>query len=311
MMKFFPLFLVLTFFSLEAFSEKPNKVIYGADDRLDVIDSTDNLMIEKSRSVAGMFKYSSLSLFAMDGFKITGKTLEKRGWCSSERFSHQITAPVCSGFLVAEDILVTAGHCVSSKLDCLRYLWVFDYKISQDSDSKMVVPRSSVYRCQSILRTVNNPETSEDYAVIKLSRKVTDRSPLEFRETGKIPDATPLVLIGHPKGLPMKIAGGAKVIANTHSNFFMADTDSYGGNSGSPVLNASTGVVEGILVRGDLDYVTTPEGCNISKVCSIAECSGEDATRMTNVSSIIRSRFSISDGESGAGDHKLQKRLIR
>jgi len=310
-MKFLFLCSLLFFSSVSAIAEDPNKVIYGSDDRVEVIHSEDNLMIEKSRSVAGMFKYSSLSLFSMDGFKIKGKTLEKRGWCSSERFSNQITAPLCTGFLVADDILVTAGHCVSNKIDCLRYLWVFDYKISNDSDSKVVVPRSSVYRCKSILRTVNDPETSEDYAVIQLSRKVSDRLPLEIRESGKIPDAAPLVLIGHPKGLPMKIAGGAKVLGNAHPNFFITDTDSYGGNSGSPVFNAKTGLVEGILVRGERDYVTTPEGCNISKVCSSEECLGEDVTRITNLSSIIRSRFSILDGESEAGDHKLQMRLIR
>jgi V8-like Glu-specific endopeptidase len=297
----------ILFYSFLSWAESPDRVIYGEDDRLDVIHSTDNLMIEKSRSVAGMFKYSSISIFAKNGFKIVSKTLEDRGWCSSERFANQTAASRCTGFLIAEDLLVTAGHCISSKWDCLRFLWVFDYKISSDDQKNVVVPRSSVYRCQSVVKTVYDSTTSLDYAIIKLSRKVTDRAPLNLRRDGKIDKDTPLVLIGHPKGLPLKIAGNAKVLTNTHSNFFITDTDSYGGNSGSPVFNAKTGDVEGILVRGEIDYVTTSEGCHISKICSEGECGGEDVTRITKIFPAIQALISTLGDESEVGGHRQVK----
>jgi hypothetical protein len=295
------------FYSSISLAESPESVIYGEDDRLDVIHSHDDSMIEKSRSVAGMFKYSSLSIFAKNGFKIIGKTLQERGWCASERFADQLTAPSCTGFLIGENLLMTAGHCVSSKWDCLRFLWVFDYKISYEGQKDVIVPRHSVYRCQSIIKTVNDSTTGLDYAIIKLSRKVTDRSPLDLRKDGKIDQDSPLVLIGHPKGLPLKIAGGAKVLTNTHPNFFTANTDSYGGNSGSPVFNSKTGNVEGILVRGELDYVTTSEGCHISKVCLEGECVGEDVTRITKVFPSIQALVSTSGDENEARDHRLLK----
>ncbi|OQB98875.1 MAG: hypothetical protein BWX80_03903 [Candidatus Hydrogenedentes bacterium ADurb.Bin101] len=64
-------------------------------------------------------------------------------------------------------------------------------------------------------------------------------------------------VIGHPSGLPKKIAFGSetRVRKNDAQGFFYANLDSYGGNSGSPVFNAEDGFVEGILVRGNTDFV--------------------------------------------------------
>ena len=258
-------------------------VIYGKDDRAEVVDTSDTLMIEKAKSTAGMFLNSNLSLQTNGTYKVTGKTLVQRGWCSSERFSAQLTSPVCTGFLVAPDILATAGHCVSSNTDCKNYSWAFDYKLNANTDTTTSIPKNSVYKCKAIISSVNSSTSKNDYALLRLDRKVLDRLPLEIRKSGKIADNANLVLIGHPKGLPMKIAPGAWVRSNSATNYFVANTDSYAGNSGSPIFDATTGIVEGILVRGDADYVTTSSGCYVSNVCSDTGCSGEDATRTTSL----------------------------
>jgi hypothetical protein len=263
----------------------PDKVIYGKDDREDVVNVVDNLMLEKSRSVAGMFTTSTLTLQSTGSYKVTGKTLVQRGWCSSERFSNQITSPVCTGFLVAPDVLVTAGHCVAKSSDCKNYSWAFDYKIPTSDATSATIPKNSVYRCKSIISSVQSNSTKDDYAVIRLDRQVTDRLPLEIRRSGKVVVGDALVLIGHPKGLPLKIAPGANVRSNSATKYFVANTDSYGGNSGSPVFNALTGAVEGILVRGETDSVTSG-GCSVSYVCPDTGCRGEDITRITNVPGI-------------------------
>jgi V8-like Glu-specific endopeptidase len=280
MQKLIYLLFLLTF---SALAQDSSKVIYGTDDREDVVNTVDNLMIEKSRSTAGMFANTSLSALSNGDYRVIGKKLTERGWCSSERFSNQITSPVCTGFLIAPDVIATAGHCVSKSTDCKNYSWAFDYKIPSSTATTAIIPKSSVYRCKSIIATVNSSTTKDDYAIIRLDRKVLDRSPLEIRRTGKIIERAPLVLIGHPKGLPLKIAPGANVRSNTATKYFVANLDSYGGNSGSPVFDALTGVVEGILVRGEADYVTTSAGCYISKVCSDTGCRGEDVTRITNL----------------------------
>lgn len=275
--------LALVQFSAFATDSMIPSVIYGSDNRIEAVDSGDNLMREKARSTAGMFANGNLSLQADGTYKILGKTLVERGWCSSERFSNQLTSPVCTGWLAARDVIVTAGHCVSKSSDCKNYKWAFDYAVKTNTDATTTIAKSSVYSCKSIIASVNSSTTKNDYAVIRLDRPVTDRAPLEFRRTGKIAGTASLVLIGHPKGLPMKIAPGAVVRSNSAANYFVTNTDSYGGNSGSPVFDSATGIVEGILVRGETDSVTTSAGCSVSYVCSENGCAGEDATRTTNL----------------------------
>jgi hypothetical protein len=56
-------------------------------------------------------------------------------------------------------------------------------------------------------------------------------------------------VIGHPAGLPVKVASG-KVTRNSDLEVFETSYDALGGNSGSPVFNSVTHEVEGIHVRG-------------------------------------------------------------
>ena len=104
---------------------------------------------------------------------------------------------------------------------------------------------------------------TKDYAVIKLDRVPENRTPLEIRIKGSIKKGTELVVIGHPSGLPLKIADGARVTTKRW-NFFYSNLDTYAGNSGSAVFNRKTGVVEGILIQGATDYVANGS-CNVSK----------------------------------------------
>jgi hypothetical protein len=94
-------------------------------------------------------------------------------------------------------------------------------------------------------------------------------------------------VIGHPVGLPAKYAPNATVRDNAPAAFFVANLDTYGGNSGSPVFNSDTHEVEGILVRGERDFQTTPQGCTISFLCPNTGCRGEDCTRTTVFANLV------------------------
>lgn len=48
----------------------------------------------------------------------------------------------------------------------------------------------------------------------------------------------------------------------------------------------ANGVVEGILVRGEADYVSNGT-CNVSKVCPSTGCRGEDCTRIAELIDLI------------------------
>lgn len=262
------------------------KVIYGEDNRVDVFESTNSAYVELAKSTAAMISGSNLKRLNTDETEINDTTLQGRGICSHERFAKQITAANCSGFLVAPNVLVTAGHCIRSEADCRSWKWVFDFKVDYAEQGKVTVSNNSVYSCKKIISQTLSSVTKDDYAVIELDRKVTDRQPLKFRKTGKIRTGEPLVVIGHPTGLPTKIADGSNV-RSLASKYFVANLDTYGGNSGSAVFNAKTHEVEGILVRGDTDYVySSTYGCQVSNVCKNEGCRGEDVTYITNIDAL-------------------------
>ncbi len=273
--------------SLSAFaSNNQIDVIYGEDNRKDVFESTDSALVELSKSTAAMIAGSNLKSASNGEITISAGTLESRGICEKERFSQQISAANCSGFLVAPNVLVTAGHCIKSQADCDSYKWVFDFKVDHADQADVNVAKSSVYSCKKIVSRALDQLSKDDYAVIELDRKVEDRRPLTFRKTGKITKGTSIAVIGHPTGLPTKIADGAAV-RSLSGKFFVANLDTYGGNSGSAVFNTKTGEVEGILVRGENDYVYDSKlGCQVSNVCKSDACRGEDVTFITHIEAL-------------------------
>ncbi len=281
--------LILCFISFTAFArESVIDVIYGKDNRKDVFESTDSSLVELSKSTAAMIELGNLKSLRTGEIQISAGSLESRGICAKERFSKQISAANCSGFLVSSDVLVTAGHCIKSESDCSSYRWVFDFKVDHAEQGDVVVSKNSVFSCKQIITRALDPVTKDDYAVIKLNRKATDRRPLSFRKRGKPTSGTPIAVIGHPTGLPTKIADGAK-IRSLEGKFFVANLDTYGGNSGSAVFNTRTGEVEGILVRGENDYVYDSNlGCQVSFTCADDACRGEDVTYITNIKELLK-----------------------
>ncbi len=262
---------------------KGTKVIYGDDNRVDVINSTNSMYVELSKSTAAMISSNKITSAGKYEYKLRGSSLQSRGMCASERFAQQPTIANCSGFLVGEDLLVTAGHCIRSSSDCRSNRWVFDFKVDHDGQTSVNVPKTSVYKCKRVINTVLSRSDDNDFALIQLDRKVTDRRVLDYRTSGRIAKKTPLVVIGHPTGLPTKIADGAYV-KSLSGKYFSANLDTYGGNSGSAVFNANTGVIEGILVRGATDYVyDSSQGCRVSNVLGQHEGRGEDVTYITNI----------------------------
>jgi V8-like Glu-specific endopeptidase len=261
-----------------------NKVIYGEDNRLDPEDTVNSLHVKISKSTAAQianFKIKShKSVYLLENETLQ----ESMNVCASEKFSQQNAIGRCSGFLVGPDLLVTAGHCVVNDYHCSQYSWVFDYRSDEIADGE--IEKSKVYKCKKILVQALDSAAKSDYALIQLDRAVSDRRPLSFRTKGKVATGTGLVVIGHPSGLPTKISAGATVKENTHNQFFKADLDTFGGNSGSAVFDTKTGSVEGILVRGAKDYVMSSKGCLVVNECKDMKqpgCYGESVSRITKV----------------------------
>jgi len=280
-MKYFLMFalIISSFVALAS-----NKVLYGDDNRTDVYASENPLWRELALSTAAMIQTQDLRSSDRDGFlDLNGPSLESRGMCSSERFLSQPTAAFCSGFLVGEDLLVTAGHCIRSVSDCDKFRWVFDYKMEDEENINLEIPKENVFKCVEVVsRALNSWGDKNDYALVRLDRAVEGRPVLKYRKKTDVApeEGDHLVVIGHPTGLPTKIADGAAIRKLMSPVYLTANLDTYGGNSGSAVFNAESGVVEGILVRGETDYVYE-NSCRVSKQCSDTGCRGEDVTRIT------------------------------
>ncbi|MBC7540822.1 MAG: trypsin-like peptidase domain-containing protein [Bacteriovorax sp.] len=258
------------------------KVVYGDDNRLDVYASPNNLFKKLAISTAAMISSTSLEAQG-DTYVIKSGTLEGEGVCSDALFAKQQTAASCSGFLVGSDLLLTAGHCIESMIDCDSYSWVFDYANTTSERRVFNINKKDVYKCTKIIARALDDSTDNDFALVQLDRP-TDRSPLSYRKTGEVSECSELVVIGHPSGLPTKISDDAYVRNNSNKYFFQTNLDTFGGNSGSAVFDTKTGLVEGILVRGERDYVLDPKSnCYRPKVCKMDGCRGEDVTRITNI----------------------------
>lgn len=248
-MKYLGLFILLSFNA----AADP-EAIYGEDSRMDVYAVTNPLFVNLSKSTAAMIEKIKIKSVGNES-TITGKLLgDMFKLCPEERFRQQPSAANCSGTLVAPDVIMTAAHCYDlAKQTCKEYAWVFDYKVSKENQSSVTVPTSNVYECESVLLKEMDLNKGIDHALIKLTRPVSDRAFAKLRQKGSIAINDPLVLIGHPSGLPTKIAGDAFVL-KVLKNSFTSNVDAFSINSGSGVFNATTGEVEGILSSGQMDY---------------------------------------------------------
>lgn len=223
--------------------------------------------------------------------KILSSVPEKSNisFCADEKFVDQPIPAGCSGFLIAPDLLVTAGHCLNIKNMCNTHAWVFDFKVDKlTKEAGISQPKSNIYFCKAFVSLDMNAERLTDYGIIMLDRDVVGRKPFKFRTEGKVPDDADLVVIGSPSGLPTKVTVGGKVRTNDEKQpFFTANTDTYHGNSGSVVLDEKTGLVEGILTRGDDDFLYNfRRFCIGSNKCKEDGCRGEDVSRITSIPEI-------------------------
>jgi V8-like Glu-specific endopeptidase len=205
------------------------------------------------------------ALFAGDLATANSFSLQNFGEvCPGERYANQPALGECSGFLVGPRTLVTAGHC-APQMQNIGYQWVFNYGLDQGGALYVPFAPADTYTATRVLQSLEQ-EDGLDYAVLELDRDVAGVTPLKFRRRGSVRFGTPLVVIGHPSGLPTKIAGGGRVLSNRDPIVFSANLDTFSGNSGGPVINARTGEVEGVLVDGADDYhkVTRADGtqCN-------------------------------------------------
>jgi len=232
------------------------RIIYGNDDRIEVWEEADPRLREIADAACAIVDLGEITDNG-DGTY----TLDAQAWilvngfplCDGEPFAGQPQLGFCSGWFVGDDVIVTAGHCITPS-DIGVTAIVFGFRIDEfDGSAPVVVSADDVYFPTAIIDT----EFGNDYdhSVVQVDRAIIGRNPAPIMR-GVGPSAgTPLAAIGYPINIPTKIAGGADV-KGVHGadTYFQANLDTYGGSSGSMVVNLNTYEVAGVLVRGAPDF---------------------------------------------------------
>ncbi len=258
--------------------------VYGQDDRVDLYQA-DQIMKKLAGSTAALFEDTDLVWDAAGRqFKLTPVSLkEQYNLRDGQRFNEQPIGSFCSAALVGEDLVLTAGHCFKpdpNGAPCKNTRFVFGYAVTAAGETPVSFPGENVYSCKSVLvQQVQDQKTNfmcsrgrcvsrapagagPDFALVRLDRKVAGRQPLAVSRTN-VAEGAQVAAIGYPSGLPVKVAGNAKVRSVTAKGYFVADLDTFAGNSGSPVFNMATYKIEGVLSRGAKDYTYSSGGAPI------------------------------------------------
>lgn len=260
--------------------------IYGEDDRKDPKDLPYTIWDKWAESTALLVYKSDL---IPDGQEYHTLNSQKFGdihnLCNDVNFIDQPSVGFCSSFLVGQNLVATAGHCIEQK-ECsdIAVVFGYGYYTANKNNDVLRIPNENIYYCKSpIIAQEYHQETFPqdqqydelggvltDYAVFQLDRNVLNRIPFKVRNSGRVEVGTPVVAIGHPFGLPTKISRGQVIYAPSFRKLFFIDTDVFPGNSGSALINEISGEIEGIVVTASGHYFEyfPSEGCNRHTHCA-------------------------------------------
>lgn len=262
------------------FAFQAQAAIFGADQRSYITDKSPYIDLARSTAVAVL----------STNFEITSPGKIKLGMdsmegliCSEEKFSKDPSISyACTGFLVAPDLLVTAGHCAvnvgesrhETETYCQAFQWLFDYRVDKDGKfDALNVPTENLYKCKQTVYAVREEKAPfRDFAIVQLDRPVTGRTPLKLSRQSVL-TGEKLMMIGHPLGTPAKLSPWSRILMNnSERESLIATLDAFEGNSGSPVFNKKKEVV-GILIGGtpSNSLIEDPKGrkCSIYNRCDL------------------------------------------
>lgn len=273
--------------ALEDFSNKDLFTgIYCNDDRINLYETSNAQLISDSKKVACLIRKGQLQKNEKGTYSLNVSIFKvKDTLCDDEPFADEPVCSFCSGFAIDKDIFVTAGHCVDST-NYRTKLIVYGYVVAEKGHANLEIASSDVYEISEVWHREYKNGTTNDYCLIKPNRPFSVNRIATIRRLGKVNSNDSLHAIGYPKGLPLKITPNGKIFNNSYTNRFITDLDTYRGNSGSPVFNSRTHIVEGILVNGYEDFttITLDQKCKRSFRCPCevpGMCSGEGVSRVS------------------------------
>jgi V8-like Glu-specific endopeptidase len=229
--------------------------VYGEDNRKDFFEVQDNEVRELSKAILYRIDKHELRGWTFQRYwKIITKKLEDKGVCKDEKFSDQDTIRIgCSAVLIGKKKVLTGGNCISS-FTCNNdlYYWTFGYYKGTSDQSFEKLHKKNFFKCKEIVKRVYDPASGRSFAIFTLKKDVKGIKPVKV-STVPLKDTDELIIMGHPSGLPLKIAEGAAVIDQDQS-LFISNSDIRGETVGSMAFNKKTKELVGLLIYGTYNY---------------------------------------------------------
>ncbi len=269
-------------------------IIYGQDDRREVYQATETHK-QKAGSVAALFSFRLPQNDKRAEIKLDRlETLrEAKTLCEKEPFGDQPIGAFCTGVLVGPDILLTAGHCfkksgglLSREQECQMTSFVFGFSYAAEKADPRTVKTEDIYTCKALVKSMI-VDGAEDWAIVRLNQAVKGRAPLDVnlkQAQDDVKKGMPLYMIGHPLGLPAKVVANGKV-SRVHRTRFESNLDTFAGNSGSPVFNAESNLIEGIVAwnpEEDLRECLEDHGATVYRSKKFEEEEGSSGATMVS-----------------------------
>jgi hypothetical protein len=236
---------------------------FWSEDLMDWHEIADEQIKQNAQCAAAICLKDSLidtnNGFSLLKVKNYGKTFNL---CDLEPFHDQPMAAgrMCTGFLVKEDVMATAGHCVNSG-DVTDLCFIFGFRMEDPTTPVIRIPNDNIYKgVELIHKAYDRKNPGSDWALVKLDRSVVGQTVPELSKENVYPGQA-VYVIGHPLGLPLKYGAGVSVRDYPHESYFKVNLKIYMGSSGSPVFDRHTHEVIGFVIRGaDRDFRWTGNG---------------------------------------------------
>lgn len=270
---------------IDSSENNPNRRLRGPtkfDSRIEIRDlnplkEEEREILTSARSVGMVVERAWLtavtdSIYQLDASRSLGKFYNL---CPKEAYFDQPVMGCGTAFITDSMLMVSAGHVFSEPLD--HYAVIFGFELLNERGAYPVfVSLKDIFYPKRIVRQSDN-----DVAVFETDRPL-ERPALKWTRSDSLRAGARVYMIGHPCGLPKKVALNASIAGESSPDFFHTTLDAFQGNSGSPVFHFETHQVIGILVSGEVDF-TWKGNCNASTLCQIPFCEGEKVIRIENI----------------------------
>ena len=265
-MKYLILIMTLSF-SLSSFA------IYEEDNRVDFYKIQDPKVQELSKAMAFQIYFDELKGWTFNRYwQILIKPLTDEGICSNERFAdHPVMRNDCSGILIGPKQLLLPGNCITPHY-CKNglFYFMFNYHLASSTPFDVMRSKKNFYKCEKLLKRTWDPNSATSYAIIELDKVVEGVTPVKLSTQAEIDPKDELISMGHPDGMPLKIADSA-FIADQNKTHFIVSSDIAGSSKGAGIFNAHTYELEGMLIGGSKNFVNSQDGCKRAPVLPFSE----------------------------------------